>query len=125
MLSRGERKKVLVIEDHAPTADMIGQLLDMIDLDFSLAPDGPRGLELAVTVQPDLILLDIMMPQMNGIEVCKALKSSPRTKHIPVIIVSVRGSNDMKIAGQEAGAVEHVVKPFDPAELIKIIKKYI
>lgn len=125
MASRGDRKKILIIEDHAPTADMIGHLLDMIDVDFSLAPDGPRGLELAATIQPDLILLDIMMPQMNGIEVCKALKSSPRTAHIPVVIVSVRGSDDMKTAGREAGAAEHVVKPFDPAELINIIKKYL
>lgn len=117
--------KVLIIEDHPGTYNMISDILKINGFDVAVAGASLVGLEKAKKEKPDLILLDIMMPEMGGLQVCKKLKSDPETSKIPVIFISIRvGDNDVK-AGKEAGAIDYVKKPFDPDELVATIKKYI
>jgi len=96
-------------------------------LDFSLgmegyevvtALDGEEGLQKAIEFKPDLIVLDIMMPKMDGYETCKALKADERTKNIPVILLSAKGRNVDMQTGYDVGADEYITKPFSPRKLV-------
>jgi len=118
-------KKILVIEDYHETAQLIENIFKMKGFEVVLAYDGASGLEKAAAEKPDLILLDVMMPGMSGVEVCKKLKSDPATSKIPVVMVSVKTASEDIGEGKEAGADDYVVKPFDPADLVKIVEKYL
>ena len=116
-------KKILIIEDYPPTVEMIIAYLEQgFAYDFAL--DGPGGLEKAVSFKPDLILLDIMLPGMSGLEVCKKLKSDPRTAGIPIIMESAKTSAEDIAIGLSIGAVEYVTKPFEMPKLLELIKKH-
>ena len=117
--------KILIIEDHLETSEFMQNLLKINGLDSLVAPDGMSGLEKARTEKPDLILLDLMMPEMDGFEVCRQLKTDPGTASIPIIIVSVRASEDSISKGKSLGAVDYITKPFDPAKLIETMKKFL
>ena len=118
-------KKVLIIEDHPSTAEMLANLLKLEGIDPICAPDGKSGIEKTKSKKPDLVLLDIMMPEMSGLDVCKKLKTDPETSKIPIIIVSVRGSDEAIKMGMECGANEYIPKPFDPFKLIEVVKRYL
>ncbi|MBU0671772.1 MAG: response regulator [Candidatus Margulisbacteria bacterium] len=118
-------KKVLIIEDYPATTEMIANILKTEGIEVITAVDGTSGLEKSKSSQPDLILLDIMMPEMSGFEVCQKLKEDPKTAKIPVIIVSVRAAENNIVKGKELGAQEYISKPFDPFKLIEIVKKYL
>ncbi len=118
-------KKVLIIEDYPATAEMISNILKTEGIDVVTAADGPSGLAKAKSAKPDLILLDIMMPEMSGFEVCEKLKADSGTSSIPIIIVSVRAAEDSIKKGKELGASEYISKPFDPFKLIEVVKKYL
>ncbi len=118
-------KKVLVIEDYPATTEMIANILKTEGINVDVAVDGPSGLAKAKSSKPDLILLDIMMPEMSGFEVCRQLKEDPKTSKIPIIIVSVRAAEDNIKKGKELGAVDYISKPFDPFKLIEIVKQYL
>ncbi|MFH1347571.1 MAG: response regulator [Candidatus Margulisiibacteriota bacterium] len=118
-------KKVLIIEDYPATTEMMANILRTEGLEVITAPDGPSGLEKARRGKPDLILLDIMMPEMSGFDVCRKLKDDKKTSEIPVIIVSVRAAQDSINKGKQLGASEYIPKPFDPFKLIDIVKKYL
>jgi len=119
-------KKVLIIEDYPATVEMIISYMESLHgyaLDFAL--DGPSGLAKIDSNKPDVVLLDIMMPGMSGLDVCKKLKGDPKTSKIPIIIVSAKVSDDDIKAGMAAGAEEYLTKPFDMNKLVELIKKYI
>ena len=116
--------KVLIIEDHPSTSEMLSNILEMEGIICISAPDGQTGIELANSRKPDLILLDIMMPEMSGFDVCTKLKTDPKTSHIPIIIVSVRSTEEAIQKGKASGADEYITKPFDPFKLIEAVKKY-
>ena len=118
-------KKILIVEDHPATAEMIANILQLDGIGSVIAPDGLAGLEKARLEKPDLILLDIMMPGMNGFEVCDKLKADPGTSPIPIVIVSVRASEDSVKKGKGCGASEYITKPFEPAKLREVVKKYL
>jgi len=118
-------KKILLIEDYEATVEMLTSILELNGYEVEVAGDGPSGLKKAVSARPALILLDIMLPQMSGIEVCQKLKIDPKTKQIPVIIVSVKAANEDVKKGLACGADEYVIKPFDPYDLIEKVKKHI
>jgi len=118
-------KKILIIEDHPETAEMIADILSFGKIESIIAFNGVLGLQKALEEKPALILLDIMMPEMNGLEVCKRLKANPETSQIPIVFVSVRSEKQDVTDGKGAGAVEYVKKPFDPYELIEVVKRYI
>jgi diguanylate cyclase (GGDEF)-like protein len=87
------------------------------EFDCQTAPDGPSGIEQALAWKPDLILLDVMMPVMDGYEVCQRLKSDPATRRIPVIFLTARTEVVDRVRGLQIGAVDFIAKPFDPREL--------
>ena len=118
-------KKILIIEDYPATSKMIADILEMEGFTPLIASDGTVGLEKAATEQPALILLDIMLPGINGLEVCSRLRADPRTKDVPVIMVSVKSSNEDVKAGLAKGANGYVAKPFDPFKLLEIVKQHL
>lgn len=117
------RRQVLIVEDEKPLAKAIAATLDMEGLHTIVAHDGDQALELACTLCPDLILLDVMLPGRTGIEVCATLKTDPETLDIPVILLTARGEKDDRALGLAAGADAYVVKPFSPVRLIDLVNK--
>ena len=115
-------KKILLIEDHVATAEAMLAYLKLRGFEVVVAYDGPSGLEKAAAEMPDLILLDVMMQGMSGIEVCERLANDPKTSKIPIVIVSVKAAAEDVRTGKEAGAEDYVIKPFDPKKLLKVIK---
>ena len=115
-------KKILVIDDDLDSLKLIGLLIQRQGYVVSAAPGGNEGLEKASKENPDLILLDIMMPGMNGLEVCRRLRSDPNLANIPVLMFTARTQADDKMAGFEAGADDYITKPTHPAELASRIK---
>ncbi|MDD4179203.1 MAG: response regulator [Candidatus Margulisbacteria bacterium] len=118
-------KKILLIEDYEPTAKMIEDVLKIAGYEMSTAINGISGLQKVTEEKPGLILLDIMLPGIDGLEVCKRLKADPATAKIPVIAVSVKSSAEDIKKGLAAGVDEYVTKPFDPQQLIEVIKQRI
>jgi DNA-binding response OmpR family regulator len=116
-------KKVLIIEDYPATSKMIAEILEMEGITTLIEPDGRAGLELAAKEKPDLLLLDIMLPTMSGLEICSKLKSDPETKNIPIIMVSVKASDEDIKAGLARGANGYISKPFDLFKLLEVVKK--
>ncbi|MEA3493856.1 MAG: response regulator [Candidatus Margulisiibacteriota bacterium] len=123
--TNGKGKKVLIIEDYPATSEMILNFLETEGIKASVAPDGLIGLKMVGSEKPDLILLDIMMPEMNGFEVLEKLKSDPKTAKIPVIVVSIRASEDSINKGKGLGADDYIPKPFDPFKLMEVVRKFL
>lgn len=113
------RKKVLVIDDEKSIRDIIGEYLTEEGFEFVEAPDGIRGLEIFRSLSPDLVILDVMMPKMDGWKVCREIRSESVT---PVIMLTARGEEYDKLFGFELGADDYMVKPFSPRELIARVK---
>lgn len=105
---------VLIVEDEPATAEAIAHLLRDDGFQVALADTGTDGMHAFETLAPDLILLDLMLPGLNGLEVCRAIR---RTSDVPIIIISARAADLEKVVGLEAGADDYVTKPFSIAEL--------
>jgi two-component system alkaline phosphatase synthesis response regulator PhoP len=114
--------RVLVAEDEPDVAELIRHHLTRDGYDVVLAQTGAEALERARHERPDLILLDVMIPRMNGWEVCRCLKREPETAETPVIMVSGRVEEGDKVLGFELGADDYVTKPFSPRELLARIR---
>lgn len=111
-------KKILVIDDLPENVFLLQDRLENEGFEILTAYDGKTGINKTISELPDLILLDVMMPEMNGIEVCKALVNNPSTANIPVILVTAKvGAEDTK-EGLEAGAFDYIKKPFNKVELL-------
>lgn len=115
-------EKILVIDDDLDSLKLIGLLLQRQGYQVVAAPGGAEGLAHAKSEIPDLILLDIMMPNMDGYEVCRRLRADPQLAHIPVIMFTAKTRVDDKVAGFEAGADDYLTKPTHPAELASRIR---
>jgi two-component system cell cycle response regulator len=115
-------KKILVIDDLPENVFILQDRLVQEEYEVITAYDGNGGIEKAYSELPDLILLDVMMPDISGFEVCKILVNDERTKHIPIILVTARaGAEDTK-EGLEAGAFDYIKKPFNRVELMARVK---
>jgi pilus assembly protein CpaE len=114
--------KILVIDDDLESLKLIGLLLQRQGYEVVAAPAGIDGLAMARNESPDLILLDIMMPEMDGYEVCRQLRADAQLAHIPVIMFTAKTRVDDKVAGFEAGADDYLTKPTHPAELASRIR---
>lgn len=113
--------KVLFIEDERELVELLRLRLEAAGYLFSAAFDGEEGLKKAFQDKPGLILLDVIMPKIDGLVICRQLKSDPRTKDIPVVIVSASGRKDLPRRCVEAGADDFISKPFDADELLRKI----
>lgn len=115
-------KTILVIEDEPDIRNLVTWHLESEGYRTIKSGDGSKGLEAAIHEKPDLIVLDLMLPGVNGIEVCKTLKRNQATAGIPVIMLTAKGEEVDRIVGFELGADDYVVKPFSPRELILRIR---
>lgn len=115
--------KVLVVEDSPAQRQMITELLKNSGLKVIVAVDGVEALENIAQSSPDLVILDIVMPRMNGYEVCRRLKTDPKTKNVPVVICSSKGEEFDRYWGMKQGADAYISKPFQPKELLGTIKQ--
>jgi len=115
--------KVLVVEDSVTQREMITDLLKGSGLDVTVASDGVEALEQIEDLRPDLVVLDIVMPRMNGYEVCRQIKSNPKTQNIPVVMCSSKGEEFDRYWGMKQGADAYIAKPFQPTELVGTVKQ--
>lgn len=116
-------KKILVVDDQESIRDLVSATLEDERYAIYTAADGEEALRLSFKVHPDVILLDIAMPGMNGFEVCRALKSNPLTSSIHVIMLTGHDQAEDRLKGNEAGADDYFTKPFSPLTLIKKIEE--
>lgn len=119
------RERILVIEDEADILEALTWTLTREGFRVSGAKDGEEGLARARGDFPDLILLDLMLPKIDGLEICRRVKSDPNLRTIPVIIVTAKGEVDDVVKGLEAGADDYIAKPFANKELLARIKAVI
>jgi len=117
------KAKVLVVDDEPDVLDLVSYNLVQAGFLVETALDGADALRKARSVSPDLILLDLMLPEMDGLEVCKLLRRDPKTNSIPIIMLTARAGEIDRIVGLELGATDYVPKPFSPRELVLRIKK--
>lgn len=115
-------KPVLVVEDEKDIVDLIEYHLKQSGFSVIKALDGPSGLELARKEKPSLIILDLMLPEMDGKDICRALKSNPSTQSIPILMLTAKTEEIDRLIGFELGADDYVTKPFSPRELVLRVK---
>ena len=113
--------KVLVVDDEIYIVHILDFSLGMEGYEVVTALDGEQALQKAQETKPDLIVLDIMMPKLDGYETCKMLKADEATKNIPVILLSAKGRNVDQKVGFEVGADDYITKPFSPRKLVERI----
>ena len=110
--------KVLIVEDDPDIIDILSYNLKQADLKVTSVPDGSSALAEVKRRLPDLILLDLMLPKVDGLEVCRLLKSDPETKNVPIIMITAKGEEVDRIVGLELGADDYIIKPFSPREVV-------
>jgi two-component system phosphate regulon response regulator PhoB len=113
---------VLVIDDEKDLIELVRYNLDKEGFDVVAAGDGPSGLEIATRHKPNLVVLDLMMPGMDGLEVCRRMRGDERTRRIPVIMLTAKAAEADRIVGLELGADDYITKPFSPRELVARVK---
>ncbi|MCH8963740.1 MAG: response regulator [Planctomycetes bacterium] len=124
-MSSTKKNTILIADDEPPSVKALQIMLADAGYDTLTAADGAGALSVAASERPDVILLDVKMPNMNGIEACTQLKADPVLSHIPVLMVSSRNSREDIIAGLEAGAMDYIPKPFDAAVLLVRVRNAI
>jgi len=118
-------KKILIIDDVTENINVLRHILDTYGYELFMAKDGIKGIEIAKSVQPDLILLDIMMPQIDGYETCRRLKKDTNLKDIPVIFLSALTNVDDKVKAFDVGGIDYIPKPFNEQEVIMRVKAHL
>jgi two-component system phosphate regulon response regulator PhoB len=122
MMGRMRPQTILVVDDQKEIADYVRQFLEKAGFEVIIARDGKNGLSIAKKVRPDLVVLDITMPYIDGLEVCTRLRADPRRQRLPILLLSARAAATDRVLGLETGADDYLVKPFDPAELVARVK---
>jgi DNA-binding response OmpR family regulator len=117
------KPKILVIDDEPDAVELIEFNLKQAGYDVASAADGAEALKKAKAIRPALILLDVMLPEVDGLEVCKILRRDPVTKETPIIMLTAKAAEIDRVLGLELGADDYVTKPFSPRELILRVKK--
>ena len=119
------KKRILVVDDNPHLVDLLRIRLEYSGFEVLTAFDGKEGLDKARNDNPDLIILDVMLPKMNGYKVCRLLKFDQKYKHIPIVMLSSRAKESDAAIGIQTGANEYVFKPYDQKKLIEIVNKYV
>jgi len=129
MMNRGKMRSgfmgkgtILVIDDEKDLLELVRYNLEKEQFDVILARDGESGVEIARKHRPDLIILDVMMPGMDGLEVCRRLRAEERTAKVPLIMLTARAAESDRVVGLEMGADDYVTKPFSPRELVARVR---
>lgn len=115
-------KRILVVDDEPAIARLIKMSLSVDGYEAVTATSGFEAMERVEEKKPDLVILDIMMPGMNGYEVCAELRTKPETQNIKIIFLSAKGNSGDAERGLAMGAVDYIIKPFDPEELLDKVK---
>jgi DNA-binding response OmpR family regulator len=124
-MGKMDKKRILIVDDQKDIVELIRYKLENEGLECLVASDGEEGLQKAKKEDPDLILMDIMMPKINGYQVCRLLKSDENYKHIPIIMLSAKDQESDKFWGKESGADDYVTKPFNVEKLFQKIQGYL
>jgi DNA-binding response OmpR family regulator len=115
-------RKVLIADDETNIRNILDFTLHAEGFDVVAARNGDDAYTLALGEQPDLIVLDVMMPGTNGFETCRRLKADRRTARIPVVLLTARGTREDRRTGEDAGADAYVTKPFSPGKLVAVVQ---
>jgi two-component system phosphate regulon response regulator PhoB len=121
-MSTSSKGTILLIDDERDLIELVRYNVEREGFDVIATHDGREGLEIARKHHPELILLDVMMPGMDGLEVCRALRRDPATERTPVIMLTARASESDRVVGLELGADDYLTKPFSPRELVARVK---
>ena len=113
---------ILIVDDEADLASLVEFNLKQAGLDTAVALTGEQALQLADRVKPDLVLLDLMLPDISGRDVCRRLRTNPKTGEVPIVMLTARGEEADRVQGFEVGADDYVTKPFSPRELVLRVK---
>lgn len=116
------KPKILIVEDEEAQAEVLRYNFEKEGWDVVLAFDGEEALLAAEEQQPDLVVLDWMLPGASGLRVCQALRGRPKTKDLPIVMVTARGEEADRVRGLDSGADDYVVKPFSPSELVARVR---
>ena len=118
-------KKILIVDDEQDIVETLKFMLEAQGYECCCAYDGEVGLNMAKEIIPDIMILDVMMPKINGYKISRLLKYDNKYKDIPIIMVTARSQEDDKIIGQETGVNEYITKPFELDEVIAKVKEYL
>ncbi len=121
-VQRAHQQAVLVVEDESDIRELIKFNLEREGYNVDEAVDGAQAMERIRRRQPDLVVLDLMLPGMPGLEVCRQIRANPEISRLPVLVVTAKGTEVDKVLGLEMGADDYVVKPFSPRELVARVK---
>jgi two-component system, OmpR family, alkaline phosphatase synthesis response regulator PhoP len=116
------KKRILLVDDESDLVEMVKMRLGANDYDVIVASDGQEALDKARSEKPDLIILDVMLPKMDGYKVCRMLKFDEKYRHIPIIMFTARAQESDRQTGEQVGADAYITKPFDPAVLLLKMK---
>ncbi|MBM4350274.1 MAG: response regulator [Deltaproteobacteria bacterium] len=119
------KKRILVVDDEVDLVETVRFSLELEGYDVLVAYNGEEALNQARKENPDLILLDLMLPKLDGYKVCRLLKFDERYKHIPILMLTAKTQEKDKATGMETGANEYITKPFEMDELMKKVKNYL
>ncbi len=117
-----DKRRILFVEDEPSIIATVSKRLELSGFEVVVAEDGQDGLAKAHTVQPDLIILDIRLPKLDGLAVCRQLKSDPRYRHIPIVIWTVQANQKERDLASQYGADAYILKPADSKEMIRRIQ---
>lgn len=115
-------RKILVVDDDAEMLELLGFILRKAGFAVGTAKDGVDALKKACSISPDLILLDLMMPELDGFAVCEILRGDPVTASVPIVVLTAMSGQLSRFAGLEAGANDYLTKPFSPKQLVSRIE---
>ncbi|MDD3014414.1 MAG: response regulator [Candidatus Gastranaerophilales bacterium] len=118
-------KKILIVDDEQDIVETLTFLFESEGFACITAYDGEEALNKAKSEMPDLIILDVMLPKINGYKVCRLLKFDAKYKNIPILMVTARSQEEDKAIGEETGADEYITKPFNIEELTQTVKNYL
>ncbi len=118
-------KKILIVDDEADIIEILQFVLEAEGFQCFTAYDGETGLNLAREIHPDLIILDVMMPKINGYKISRLLKYDNKYKDIPILMITARSQEEDKIIGEETGADEYITKPFNVDYVVEKVKSYL
>jgi two-component system alkaline phosphatase synthesis response regulator PhoP len=116
------KKRILVVDDEVAIVRMLKDRLESAGFEVLTAYDGAQAVEVARQERPDLIIMDVTMPRMDGLTAAKQLRSDPTTAHIPIVMLTARGQESDEQAGYAAGAVRYFTKPFSPRQLVQELR---